>query len=310
MIEKAHYVLTGVKIVRELHEMLRRETSRGEALRLRKIVVGDKKALLVDIEAENLCRREFEREFRGNIFVLGEESLDTYKEVLREEYVFALVDMLDGTDLFEMNIPLWCSAMVLLDPKVPEIIGAVVGNANGDIYFATAGEKATYVQRTRETGGDGGSLMEKCKGPSDVESLADARIAFYGQKAGNMLSVIEHKHLSGKLGTLKEQPFRIYNFAGNPVMLKLVDREFAEGEVIGSGFDAVFDLEGQKLHDMLPGAWLAMQAGAYLCDLNGNELTDKELAQRLLTPNETLAYVLASTKKLADELVSVLQQSK
>jgi len=44
----------------------------------------------------------------------------------------SLVDQLDGTDLFLRDIPMWCSAGVLLDPWEPKILGAVVGLCNGD----------------------------------------------------------------------------------------------------------------------------------------------------------------------------------
>ena len=307
VIEQTRYVLTGVEIVETLHASLRSDSLRGVQQQMQAVVVGGKQALLVDVEAENLCRRTFEQKFPDQVFVLGEESLRGFKVVQQTETVFVLVDMIDGTDLMEMDVPLWCSAMILLDPSVPAIIGAVVGLANGDIYYAIAGEPATYVQRA--TSGRRRN-SERCPGPSAVTQLQSARVAFYGQKAGNLLSIVKSKNAIGFIDQIENQPFRIYNFAGNPIMLKLVDRlRSASGEVVGSGFDAVFELRGQKLHDMMPGAWLAKRAGAYLCDLNGDELTDEVLAQKLLRPNDTLPYVVASTEALAREICAELVEN-
>jgi fructose-1,6-bisphosphatase/inositol monophosphatase family enzyme len=60
-----------------------------------------------------------------------------------------LADMVDGTDLLEMNIPMWCSAIVIFDPTPSKILGTVVGQASGEIYFATADQGAVSSAERR-----------------------------------------------------------------------------------------------------------------------------------------------------------------
>ncbi|TDA25606.1 MAG: hypothetical protein DSO00_08510, partial [Archaeoglobi archaeon] len=58
--------------------------------------------------------------------------------------------------------------------------------------------------------------------------------------------------------TNEEIGFRIYNLAGNPVMVKLVDHRIKDAR----GIDAVIEIKGQKPHDMAPGAYIALKGGA------------------------------------------------
>jgi fructose-1,6-bisphosphatase/inositol monophosphatase family enzyme len=58
---------------------------------------------------------------------------------------------------------------------------------------------------------------------------------------------------------------RIYNLGGNPMMLKVAERTI----------DAVFEVVGQHPHDVVPGAYIARQAGAIVKDLQGNDLALK-----------------------------------
>ena len=73
--------------------------------------------------------------------------------------------------------------------------------------------------------------------------------------------------------------------------------------------DAVFDVSGQQLHDVVPGAYIALKAGAYMCDLDGTPITIDDLARRLQDPRERIKYVLAATEELAQELVTALRPS-
>jgi hypothetical protein len=112
---------------------------------------------------------------------------------------------------------------------------------------------------------------------------------------------------------LKQQgdaSFRIHTLSGNPFMVKLVDRERSfDRQIIGRGIDAVFEINGQDMHDLAPGLFIAKKAGAFACDLGGNEITYEGLAEAFLTPTEKMKYVLASTKDLAYELVEALKCS-
>ena len=68
--------------------------------------------------------------------------------------------------------------------------------------------------------------------------------------------------------------------------------------------DAVFELKGQKVYDVVPGAFIAKQAGATIVDLSGKSI---DLHEALRHHKSLMTYVLAATKDLADELVSVLK---
>jgi len=89
--------------------------------------------------------------------------------------------------------------------------------------------------------------------------------------------------------------FRIYNFGGNPMMVKIPDRSV----------DVVFDVFGQEPHDVVPGAYIATQAGAVLTDLDGKTI---DLGEVLLKPREKIRYVLAATDSLAAQLRSLLRK--
>ncbi len=270
-----------------------------------------KEALVLDLIAEEGCRQEFGKRFGNEVMVLGEETLSA--GLMPRDKVCALVDMIDGTDLLEMGVPLWCSAIILFDARIPKILGATIGLATGEIYFAQDGEDAAVYRRPTDS--RDGSKADPLAGPSDVTLPKHARVCFYGQKPKNffgLMNIEEFKKAIGRFAAMeanKEQvDFRIYNFAGNPAMVKLVDRlKDADGNLLDRGFDAVFDVVGQRPHDVIPGAYIAKRANAHLCNLKGVEITDDDLAERLCNPNERMTYMLASNSELAAGLLPMLQ---
>src|SRR5258708_4355929 len=90
---------------------------------------------------------------------------------------------------------------------------------------------------------------------------------------------------------------RIYNLAGNPMMMKLL-----EGHV-----DAVVEISGQKCHDVVPGFIIALRAGAVLKDMANRTITEEEIASRMRDPKSKFKYVLACSEQLARDLVDLLQ---
>jgi len=252
--------------------------------------------------------------FQNRIYVLGEELTKEGYELPRDDRIYALVDIVDGTDLLEMGFPLWGSAVLLFQsPKrgKPKILGAVVALPTGEVYFASAESPHAFIyrKRSREDLFD----HERVASPSDVSALRDARIAFYGQKAKNILSLLECPSLVQRMRELDGSAFRLYNFAGNPAMVKFAHRvRDEEGGALNAGIDAIFDVSssGQKLHDVMPGAYIALKAGASLFDLDGNEITIDVLRQKLLKPTGRMKYVLAATESLAKELCATLGGSR
>ena len=277
----------------------------AEFARLSKIAhTGATKVLL---EIDNTAEAAFARSLKARwqkLQVLGEESVVAFSG-WREGDVCVLADMIDGTDFVEMRLDLWCSAVVLYDKAKPAILGTIVGFPSGDLFYAQCDKAGAWIRSSDD--GD-----TEVFGRSAVTSLRDARVAFYGQKPKNLLALLEtgfFDHLRD-LEAGQSGKFRIYNFAGNPMMAKLVDRpKLDSGADFIGDIDAVFDVSGQQLHDVVPGAYIALKAGAYMCDLDGTPITIDDLARRLQDPRERIKYVLAATEELAQELVTALRPS-
>ncbi|HNR35414.1 MAG TPA: hypothetical protein PKO36_09560, partial [Candidatus Hydrogenedentes bacterium] len=143
-------------------------------------------------------------------------------------------------------------------------------------------------------------------GPSSVTALQEASLSFYGQQPANFMSVAGNRRFAAKLAefeTVKDDSFkrmRIYNLAGNPMMMKLIDGS--------KRIDAVFDLLGQLPHDMAPGAYIARRAGAILCGLDGRPILEEDLARMLIKPAHGASkrpYLLAATEGLKNEFLAL-----
>jgi fructose-1,6-bisphosphatase/inositol monophosphatase family enzyme len=275
----------------------------NELARLQKVSGHDaRKGMLgLDHEAETNCKKLFLDRFSENLQFVGEESLASFSKWGPERYC-VLADMLDGTDLLEMEVNLWCSAIIIFDQVQHKIIGGVVGLPSGQVFHAQEGEDSASIRV--------GSEDFDVSGPSEVKSLGESRICFYGQKFDRIYALAENANLQAKFAAMSPREkdiFRIYNFAGNPMLVKLGNRpKTSDNSVLTGDVDAVFEIAGQQVHDMAAGAYIAKKAGAYLCDLSGEETTLDALAMMLEQPRQRVSYVIASTKSLATELTEVL----
>ncbi len=262
-----------------------------------KIGKREKMALVVDVVAERLAALELSRRLKKlEPVILGEESLqDESLDLSGETHLIALLDMVDGTDLFERGLGNWCSAAAFFLPAERQILGAFVAVPEGDIYFWTVDTPVPqkFNIKTRST--------EPVCGPSQVRALSEASIAFYGQKIVNFSACAGQLQQALSPHLLAEDPAtRIYDLAGIPMMMKVVDRGGHKR------IDAVFELLGQNPHDVVPGAVIAERAGATVLGLDGKPL---DLASALLRPadrSRRLRYVLAATPELATELFACL----
>ena len=107
---------------------------------------------------------------------------------------------------------------------------------------------------------------------------------------------------------MAEARFRIYNLAGNPFIVALADRQCGRNKkVISRGIDAVFEIEGQPAHDVVPSAYISLKAKAYMHEIDGEEITVQTLAKSLLDPKAELRYVVAGTQDLAEVLLEVFK---
>jgi fructose-1,6-bisphosphatase/inositol monophosphatase family enzyme len=207
--------------------------------------------------------------------------------------------MIDGTDLVYRKMSNWCSALVFFDPQAKKILASVVGLPSGSFYCAADGVEPFLVKVTsRAHEAPLHQLDSEIPiRPNKRRRLKDATVCFYGQKAENLLSIIEKAcglpDYLRKISLLpkgRRPPCRFYNLGGNPMICKVAD-----GSV-----DAVFELVGQKPHDVVPSAFIARCAGAVVKDLDNNALP---LEESLLTPNVgKLRYIVAATESLYQEL--------
>ena len=246
-----------------------------------------KSSLLADLDVE----KDFEVEIQNfqksrfkQIELYGEECLGSRNIDLTDAPgTYVLVDALDGSDLYEREIHNWCSAAIFFTPKNPigkRIRAAIVGIPDETIYIASDIENSE-VMVTRRNKDD----IQNLRGMSEVNQLSNASICFYGQKVGNLLSTLKSpiwESLLNTSATKKKQLVpRIYNLAGIPMLMKLIDKPSTHG----SGIDVVIDLVGQHAHDVVPGAFIAKKAGATMLNLNGAEITFEKLEESMLKPN-------------------------
>ncbi len=302
-------ILKSIGVIDSVHESIRNTFKQRPEERCRRITIHlenrDKRALVIDVLAEKRGKEEFNKLFPNTLEIYGEESLGKKVALNNETKICVLLDMIDGTDFVELDIPLWCSAMVFFDPNQPKILASLVGLSTGEIYYASSDRPGqAFVCRDPNAR----HLAEYVRRPSSVSSFENASICFYGQKAANFSCIADPPDFLTTLKSISsEANFRIYTFAGNPMMVKLADRfRDKEGKDVCRGFDVIFDIQGQYLHDVVPGAYIAQQAGAYLCETNGTEITGDILAQKLLQPTDKMTYILASTKALAEKVYPLL----
>lgn len=268
------------------------------------------------------------------IRVIGEERYKEELDSLRDELRPVVIsDPIDGSDLLERGLSNWCTAAVMFFPKRDpgkRIVSATVGIYPGIVYYARpeldTPRRMEYQIEDVEPSNQDFQGIEVSRGDfafrgmARETELAKASVCYYGQKIENFISMPESK-LSKKIAELNEEVksrnnkrrengdagkehflFRLYNLAGIPMMMKLADHDGA-----GQGINAIIELRGQQVHDVIPGLYIAIKAGACAKDLQGNRYTIESLEEALLQPNMTkLTYVLASTEELADEILRYL----
>jgi len=300
-IPEADLIRTGIEIATTIIDWGRLPLRRLiKQLSIRKVDYKDPNNVTraFDASAHDYMVLTLRSRFDDQIMVYGEEARSTPKSLVHTRPTVAVVDALDGTDLVARGFSNWCCALAFIYPREQKILATVVGHISGDIYYASdkGAFKRTY-SLTRKLGSE-----TRLKRNSDEDlKLEEASICFYGQKPGNFLVVANDaiglreklQQFSDRIKGGESLPIRIYNFAGNPMMVKTSERTV----------DAVFELTGQKAHDVVPGAYIATKAGAVFTDLEGKPI---DPAAALLNPNERLTYILAATQSLAAELKDAL----
>ncbi len=287
----------------------------------------------VDLIAEWSFRTLVAKDFDGekNVVVLGEESIQTETDLSNETRICMLVDMIDGTDLLERGFSNWCSAIAVFRVRPQNRIeGAFVVRrserhySGAAVYYATSASPGAFM---REISRDRGGRLQMgeqiaLSGPEKNKNkrLQDASVCTYVQRSNKILRLLElsEKHpqmysrLVAWLRSMEQEDrkrrssmerglgFRFYSLAGNPMIARL-----AEGVV-----DVVFEADGQHPHDVVPGAYIALKAGADMIDLaNGRAITEEDLAEKLIrpgAPHSELRYVISAGSELRNEIIELL----
>lgn len=275
-----------------------------------------KSMITADKDAEVAFERFIDTSNNGHfkdIDFYGEETLGNQAiDLTGRDGTCVMVDALDGSDLYERDLGNWCTAATFFTPNARpgrRLRAAVAGLPDGSIYYGTDTSRSVEVIRKPK------SPPEKVRGMSSTRSAETACICFYGQKVGNFLAGAETplwpalfaRDVAQRIEKRKVLRLRIYNLAGIPMILKMVDKVAKNG----AGIDAVVDFKGQKAHDVVPGAFLALKAGAQVVEPDGTPITIRRLEEVLLRPNtESLAYIIAVSKELKDNIVKLNRPSR
>lgn len=292
----ARLIDPALRIIHHVQDWIATELRDDPIGSLESVRIGKKPMLTIDLMVERNTANRLRAAFGGpeKVHVLGEESLrNPGIDLSRDKRLIVLLDMVDGTDLLARGLSNWCSAMVFFKNK--KILASFVGIPTEGIFFATDHRDGAFVKPP------GNAPFRPVSGPQTRSTLKNASMCFYGQKPKNFLAVAEHPAIINSMKKIRSSPragHRIYNLAGNPMMMRMIDGQ--------RKIDAVFDIEGQLPHDVVPGAYIAQKAGAVMRDIQGKTI---ELARSLLRPAHKaseLKYVIAGSKNLTKELLGIL----
>ncbi|KPP83845.1 MAG: Inositol monophosphatase family [Rhodobacteraceae bacterium HLUCCO07] len=312
-------------VLSEIHDFIGEGLRRfPEHFKIPLRVISSGKTLIgADLLAEQRFSSLVKEGERGRLLsVEGEESLANRKLNFRgSDKIHLLCDIIDGTDLYVRGFSNWCSAVVAFNPSERRVVCShvyVVGDRNSTLYSASADGDKPFTTQFREvvTAGDKGPpVAEMFEAPKHVEvgaskPFGEATICCYGQKFKNLeaLGQLFKSSESKELLLRKEmENARFHTLAGNPMMCRIID-----GSV-----DIVFDIFGQAPHDVVPGAFIALKAGAVMYDLGANPRREdrrveiEDFIEFLFEPNnERMKYVIASGEALAESFLNVLRSAK
>lgn len=278
----------------------RLEHDPASALKVVRTGLNGKPLYDLELAAEEVARVSLEEDIPG-IRVLGEEELaNTDLDLSGQPGIFLLLDIIDGSELALTGLGNWCSAAVFVEPRAARSRGRIFGTCVGVPGVGTYG---AFREGPGPVLFSAGGTLEIRDAPrlSTTTRLANAAIAFYGQKASRLRPLLD----SGVLQRLLEQAsrtpdnnFRVYNLGGNPMISKMLSAHRA--------LDALFEVTGQWPIDVLPAAYIAVSAGAVLKDLSGKKIDLEDVVLKPSRTNSRVKYVMASTDALCDEIIVAL----
>jgi hypothetical protein len=256
----------GVFAIRQTLRRIIREFEDDPNTAVRQTIDAETKKKAIDVDL--IADREFATQFRhydggryAPVIVTGEERPGGTVPGTFGTYV--LVDALDGSDLAERGLANWCSGAVFFEVagSTAKIRAAVVGMPPNHLYFATDDDPRVRVYRNLPDL-EGQILANLALEPDEVTGLApepalsDASLYFYGQKVARLIEVAQRPLLPAVCSE-KFENLRIYNFGGIPMLVRMCDHQVKRAR----GVDAVFELNGQKPYDVVPGLFFALKLG-------------------------------------------------
>ncbi len=308
----------GVFAIRQTLRRIIREFEDDPNTAVRQTIDAETKKKAIDVDL--IADREFATQFRhydggryASVVVTGEERPGEAVPVSGTVGTYVVVDALDGSDLAERSLANWCSAAVFFDvaSSSAKIRAAVVGLPPNHVYFATDDDPRVRVYRDLPDL-EGQVLAnltleaDEVTGLPPERALSDASLYFYGQKVERLLGVAQRPLLPAVCNEEFEN-LRIYNLGGIPMLVRMCDHQVKRAR----GVDAVFELDGQKPYDVVPGLFFALKLGATVLDLSRPHPTPigvEDLEKALLgSGGVQLQYLAAAHERLADELFPLLR---
>lgn len=257
----------------------------------------------VDASAEELIIIALTKKFQKlpgmlPFMVFSEElGIAVVPEKSREKdarYVI-FIDPIDGTEFIESLQGGW-SLMAVYDRKRNEVVCSVAGDIFlNRLYWASRHDDAEALDFTTH------SMFRLDGGPNTRHTVAGSRINMLTSKVDRFRSVVGQQRL---LDTLSRNDGRI-NLAGGSNMVIQVAAGYADA--------AVEFYKGFATYDILPGLFIAKQAGMTILDLSGKKLDCRLDIEAVfssylkdpLKPYRT-KFVVAKSEKLALEIISLL----
>ena len=308
----------GVFAIRQTLRRIIREFEDDPNTAVRQTIDAETKKKAIDVDL--IADREFATQFRhydggryASVVVTGEERPGDAGPVFGTFGTYVVVDALDGSDLAERSLANWCSAAVFFDGagSTAKIRAAVVGLPPNHVYFATDDDPRVRVYRDLPDL-EGQVLAnltleaEEVTGLPPERGLSDASLYFYGQKVDRLLGVAQRPLLPAVCNEEFEN-LRIYNLGGIPMLVRMCDHQVKRAR----GVDAVFELDGQKPYDVVPGLFFALKLGATVLDMSRPHPTPlgiEDLEEALSRQGEVqLQYLAAAHERLANELFPLLR---
>lgn len=293
------------------------------------ITVGGKTLAKVDLHAELFFYARMVARF-PDLQVIRTEDVNSNLVLADRHCMF--IDVIDGIHLFQHNLSNWCSAAVVFDQRIPRILGTyLMAPAVEKLYFSTYTDKGAFAMKVPGVGSrnmrpnsplvlpnqDRGWIPLPVFVVPTARRLHSATVCMYSQKCRHLCDLIDMIGRYPKLAKWicetealdREQrnkgrgevAFRFYNLGGNPMLGRLCD-----GDV-----DVVLDLAGAHANDWVPGAYMALKAGAFVGTPDGRPFCEHDLAVVLQNTGHTRTpYIVSSSESLYREFCALLEPER